>query len=76
MESLELLSDYEKQNLFIAIATLFLGIITILSYMYTGAGVIFFIFAVITVIVGLYMALRISNEKEVLVANEKKTKKQ
>ncbi len=76
MESLDALSEYEKQNFFIAIAMLVMGTITIISYAYTGAGTIFIVLAVITIIVGLYMASRISKEDSVLKESKNKKKKQ
>ncbi|MEM0201342.1 MAG: hypothetical protein QXD23_02955 [Candidatus Micrarchaeaceae archaeon] len=74
MESLDKLSDYEKRNFFIAISMFILGIITILTYIYSGSSGIFVFFAIITIIVGLYMALRISNEENVL-GQRKRSKK-
>ncbi|MGC8479602.1 MAG: hypothetical protein ACP5M9_02960 [Candidatus Micrarchaeia archaeon] len=75
MESISNLSEYERQNFFLAIFMLILGIITILSYFYVGAGVIFGVLAVLTIIIGLYMSLRISNESTVLKkTSSKKTR--
>ncbi len=71
MESLESLSEYERQNFFIAIAMLFLGTITIISFIYLGAGIVFIILAVITIILGMYMAIRISNDKSIAEENDK-----
>jgi membrane-bound ClpP family serine protease len=73
MESLDKLSDYERKNFFLAIGMFILGVITILSYVYSGSSAVFVFFAIITIIVGLYMAIRISNEENVL--NQRKTSK-
>ncbi len=75
MESLDKLSDYERRNFFLAIGMFILGIITILSFAYTGSSGIFVFFAIITIIVGLYMALRISNEENVLNQRKRTSKK-
>ncbi len=75
MESIDNLSEYERKNFFIAIAMLFLGTLTILSYVYAGGGMIFILLAIITILLGLYMAARISNEDNIIKSTRTKSKK-
>jgi 4-hydroxybenzoate polyprenyltransferase len=68
------LSEKERKSLYLSISVIALTIIAIAAFIMYGSGYIFYIIAVITIILGFYMSRYISKE-EVYKPNKAKSKK-
>ncbi len=56
------IDDVDKQQLGIAVGVVVLSVVAIAAFVFTGAGWLFYILAVITILLGFYMAYTLHKE--------------
>ncbi len=63
------LEEHEKKPFMLAVLVVALSVIAIVAFFATAAGLLFYAVAIIAIVVGLYLALHISNEAKTNLAS-------
>lgn len=69
-------NEHERRAFAFAVGVLALSIIAIIVFAVTGNSIIFYLFAVLAVVLGLYMAYHVSNPPKQQVAKQPRRRKQ